>query len=51
MRIPVLGRIAGLGGRDITLSHIMSVITDSEKVLEGKDVDENAYLGLREEAL
>jgi len=51
MGVPVLGRIAGLGGRDITLSHIMSVITDSEKVLEGKDVDENAYLGLREEVL
>ncbi len=46
-----LGFVVGLGGRDVTPKNIKEIIEISTRALEGKEVDEVAWIGLKEEQL
>jgi pyruvate ferredoxin oxidoreductase alpha subunit len=47
----ILGTVAGLGGRDITMTHIREAIERAKRALRGESVEEVAWAGLKEEAL
>jgi pyruvate ferredoxin oxidoreductase alpha subunit len=42
------GYVYGLGGRDVTIEDIKSVFDDLKKVENGKKLERNSYLGVRE---
>ena len=44
----VVGFIAGLGGRDITIEHFYQIVDETEKALQSGQTDEYRMIGVRE---
>ena len=47
----IIGTVAGLGGRDITMEHINEAVERAKRALRGESVEEVTWAGLKEEAL
>ncbi|HIH69678.1 MAG TPA: pyruvate ferredoxin oxidoreductase [Methermicoccus shengliensis] len=50
-RVPVVGYILGLGGRDIPAARIRQIVADAERVMEEGIKQESTYIDVNEEAI
>lgn len=50
-RVPVVGYILGLGGRDVPAARIRQIVAEAERVMEGDIEQESTYIDVNEEAI